>query len=145
MPRTEASSSVFPVLHKWAGPLKWDYWGGTRETNMTKQGISEEWREVKERKDIYTFSPCEPRCFGRPVTQAWPDNDPWLPWNVRSITNPAPFSTLPTPTTQPTPHAHTHQLHIHADNSIIYSSTDGKKLHVLNWKHSCLHVCDRQR
>lgn len=73
---------------------------------MTKQGISEEWREVKERKAIYTFSP-KRRCFGRPVTQDWPDNDPWLHSNLRSITDPVPFSTLPIPTTQPTPHTRT--------------------------------------
>lgn len=72
-------SSLYPVLHKWAGPLKWDYWGGTGGRNMTKQGIRGEWREVKERTAIYTFSPCKSGCFGLSLTPAWPGNDPWLP------------------------------------------------------------------
>lgn len=74
---------------------------------MTKQRISKEWGEVKERKAIYTFSPCERWCFDRSVTQDWPNNDPRLHWNLQSITNPVPLSTLPIPTTAYT-HTHTH-------------------------------------
>lgn len=144
-PLTEASSSVSPMLYKWAGPFKWDYWGGTRERNMTKQGISEEWGEVKEREAIYAFSPCEWRGFGRPVTQAWPDNDPWLPWNLWSITNPVTFSTLPIPTIQSTPHTHWSDVHTCRQFKTHLFLHRWKKVRVLKWKHSCLHVCDRQR
>lgn len=68
-PLLDQASSLLPMLHKWAGPLKWDYRGDTGESNMTKQGIRGEWREVKERTAIYTLSPWMQGSF-------WPAPDP---------------------------------------------------------------------
>jgi len=33
-PLLDQASSLLPMLHKWAGPLKWDYRGDTGESNM---------------------------------------------------------------------------------------------------------------
>lgn len=115
-PLTEASSSVSPMLYKWAGPFKWDYWRGTRERNMTKQGISEEWGEVREREKLFTLFHL---VSGEVLVGLWPRPDLIMTHDCPEIYGPLQTQwhsahyqyqqSNPLPT-------HTDQMYIHADN-----------------------------